>query len=158
MKVWLWFFNEAKKWTEVPAEIDSPNLEQAMKTPFDSRYGDFRTDLFRRRHEALRIERGYRIALENALSGTPEERSAKAEAILTEAGAPGYGSAESVAREIAEMEEKEAQELATAERKAMEQAIREAAAERAAKEAALAELERLRALVIAAGLRLPDAG
>ena len=113
---WFWFFNEAQDWTEVPAEIDSPTMEQAMEILHDVRKDTFLNDLYRGREEAERVERGARKALEKAQRGEEQERRLKEEALQREAAAL------------------------------------------SAKEAAVAEAERLRALLVAAGIRLPDPG
>jgi len=118
---WFWFFNEAQEWTEVPAEIDSPAMEQAMEILHDFRKDTFLNDLYRGRAEAERVERGAQKALEKALRAEEEERRQKEAALQ---------------REAAERLEKEAALTA--------------------KEAALAEAERLRALLLAAGIALPD--
>ncbi len=126
---WFWFFNEAKDWTEVPAEIDSPTMEQAMEILHDFRKDTFLNDLYRKREEAQRIERGAQKALERAERGEAEERRQKEAALLAK----------------------------EAEREAKEAALLAKEAALVAKEAALAEAERLRSLLLAAGIRLPDA-
>jgi len=125
---WFWFFNEAQEWTEVPAEIDSPAMEQAMEILHDFRKDTFLNDLYRGRAEAERVERGAQKALEKALRGEEEERRQK--------------------------EEERRQKEAALQREAAERLEKEAAL--TAKEAALAESERLRALLLAAGIALPD--
>lgn len=56
LRPWFWFLNEAAGWREVPAEINSPVLEEAMGV-----LNDFRTDvrknaLYRGRLDAERVE------------------------------------------------------------------------------------------------------
>ncbi len=104
---WFWFFNEAEAWTEVPAEIVSPTMEQAMEILHDFRKDTYLNDLYRGRAEAERVERGAQKALERALRAGREERRQKEAALQREA-------------------------------------------------TALAEAERLRALLLAAGISLPD--
>ena len=134
---WFWFFNEAEDWTEVPAEIDSPTMEQAMEILHDFRKDTFLNDLYRGREEARRVERGAQKALERAQRGQEEERRQKEE----------------------ERRQKEAALVAKeVEREAKETALAAKEVERAAKETALAETERLRGLLIAAGIRLPTEG
>jgi hypothetical protein len=113
---WFWFLHEAQDWTEVPAEIDSPTMEQAMEILHDVRKDTFLNDLYRGREEAERVERGAHKALDKAQRGQEQERRLKEEALQREAAAL------------------------------------------SAKEAAVAEAERLRALLLAAGIRLPDPG
>jgi hypothetical protein len=60
------FFDEAEAWPEVPAEMDSPTMEQAMEILHDSRKDTFLNDLYRGRAEAERVERGAQKALERA--------------------------------------------------------------------------------------------
>ena len=125
---WFWFFNEAEAWTEVPAEIDSPTMEQAMEILHDFRKDTFLNDLYRGRAEAERVERGAQKALERALRAEEEERRLKEE----------------------ERQQKEE------ERRQKEEERRLKEEERRLKEAALAEAERLRALLRSAGIVLPD--
>jgi|GEM_PF-1678765 len=125
---WFWFFNEAEAWTEVPAEIDSPTMEQAMEILHDFRKDTFLNDLYRGRAEADRVERGAQKALEKAQRGEEEERRLK--------------------------EEERRLKEAALQREAAERSEKEAAL--AAKTAALAETERLRALLAAAGIQLPE--
>ena len=56
LRPWFWFLNEAAHWREVPAEIRTPVLEEAMGV-----LNDFRTDirknaLYRGRLDAERVE------------------------------------------------------------------------------------------------------
>jgi predicted transposase/invertase (TIGR01784 family) len=127
---WFWFFNEAEDWTEVPAEIDSPTMEQAMEILHEFRRDTFLNDLYRGRAEAERVERGAQKALERAQRGEKEERRQKEE----------------------ERRQKEAALVAK------EAALVAKEEERVAKEAALAQAERLRSLLIAAGISLPQDG
>jgi hypothetical protein len=122
------FFDEAEAWTEVPAEIDSPTMEQAMEILHDFRKDTFLNDLYRGRAEAERVERGAQKALERALRAEEEERSQK--------------------------EEERRLKEAALQREAAARLEKEAAL--SAKEAALAESERLRALLVAAGIPLSD--
>ena len=127
---WFWFFNEAEAWTEVPAEIVSPTMEQAMEILHDFRKDSFLNDLYRGRAEAERVERGAQKALERALRAEEEERQLKEE-------------------------ERRLKEAALA-REASAVSAREAALAREA--SARAEAERLRALLVAAGVSFPDKG
>ena len=132
---WFWFFNEAEAWTEVPAEIDSPTMEQAMEILHDFRKDTFLNDLYRGRAEAERVERGAQKALERALRAEEEERQQKEAALQREASALSAREA-ALAREASALSAKEAA------------LAREATA--------LAEAERLRALLLAAGISRPD--
>ena len=136
------FFDEAEAWTEVPAEIDSPTMEQAMEILHDFRKDTFLTDLYRGRAEAERVERGAQKALERALRAEEEERRLKEE--------------ERQQKEEERRQKEEERRQKEAERRLKDDERQQKEAERRLKAAALAEAERLRALLRSAGIVLPD--
>ena len=147
----FWFFNEAEDWTEVPAEIDSPTMEQAMEILHEFRKDTFLNDLYRGRAEAERVERGAQKALERAQRGVEEERRQKEEERRQKV--------EERRQKVEEHRQKEAALVAKEEeRRQKEAALVAKEEERVAKVAALAEAERLRSLLIAAGISLPEDG
>jgi predicted transposase/invertase (TIGR01784 family) len=146
---WFWFFNEAEAWTEVPAEIVSPTMEQAMEILHDFRKDTYLNDLYRGRAEAERVERGAQKALERALRAEEEERRQKEEERRQK-------EEERHLKEEERRQKEEERHLKEEERRQKEAALlaKEAALQREA--SALAEAERLRALLLAAGISLPD--
>ena len=74
---WFWFFNEAPRWTEVPAPIQTPVMEHAMSTLHSFRQDVQLNDLYRGRIEAERVQRGVQLALEQALAEAERERAEK---------------------------------------------------------------------------------
>jgi predicted transposase/invertase (TIGR01784 family) len=100
LRPWFWFLNEAAGWREVPAEINSPVLEEAMGV-----LNDFRTDvhknaLYRGRLDAERLEATRQEDMETALAREQAALAREQAAVAREEAA--------VAREKAAVDEKEA--------------------------------------------------
>jgi predicted transposase/invertase (TIGR01784 family) len=125
---WMLFFREAKSWSELPAQLNTTELRQAMATLQRFSEKEQAYHLYQARENAIREEKTQQALLEKALEKQEEERMAKEEA-------------------LANQEE---------ERMAKEEALANQEAERRAKEAAILEQERLRKLLIKAGVD-PDA-
>ena len=155
---WFWFFNEAQDWTEVPAEIDSPTMEQAMEILHDFRKDTFLNDLYRGRAEAERLERGMQRALERAQRGEEQALREREEALREREEALRQKEEERrLKEEERRQKEEERRQKEEALRQKAEASTREAAARRE-REAVEAEMGRLRALLEAAGIRPSDPG
>jgi predicted transposase/invertase (TIGR01784 family) len=84
LRPWFWFLNEAAEWREVPAEIKTPALEEAMSV-----LNEFRTDvrknaLYRGRLDAERVEATRQEELQAALAREEAERVEKEAALARE--------------------------------------------------------------------------
>jgi predicted transposase/invertase (TIGR01784 family) len=132
---WMIFFREAKSWSELPAQLNTPELRQAMATLQRFSEKEQAYHLYQARENAIREEKTQQALLEEALAKHAEAVRKQEE--------------ERQAKE----EERSAKEAALAnqeiERKAKEE-------ERRAKEEAILEQERLREMLKKSGID-PDA-
>jgi hypothetical protein len=125
---WLCFFKEAKSWTELPENMNTPELRQAMATLRRFSEKEKAYDQYQAREEFIRDEKTKQAMLEDALKKQVEAMAMAAAAVQKQ-------------------EE---------ERQAKEVALNAKEAERQAKEVALNEQSRLRELLRKSGID-PDA-
>jgi hypothetical protein len=160
---WAIFFRDAKNWSELPEQFNTPELRQAMATlqRFSEKERDYH--LYQARENAIREEKTQQALLEEALRMQEEERRAKEIALMDR-------ERERKAKEAALLNqekerrakelERKAKEIALMnqerERKAKEIALLNQESERQAKEAAITEQDRLRELLKKSGID-PDA-
>jgi predicted transposase/invertase (TIGR01784 family) len=74
---WMLFFREAKSWSELPAQLDTPELRQAMATLQRFSEKEKAYHLYQARENAIREEKTQQSLLEEALAKQEEERIAK---------------------------------------------------------------------------------
>lgn len=108
---WIYFFKEAKNWTELPTKLNTPELRQAMATLRRFSEQEKEYDLYQARQTAIHEENSRQGALEDALKKQSEAIEAKDEAMELHAEAVKKQKEESHAKEEALEEQARLREL-----------------------------------------------
>lgn len=74
---WMRFFAEAETWPDVPAEIETPELESAMSVLTEFQINTARNDLYRSRLDAMSVQATVEAAMADAIAAKEQERAAK---------------------------------------------------------------------------------
>ncbi len=105
------FFREAKSWSELPAQLDTPELRQAMATLQRFSEKEKAYHLYQARENAIREEKTQQSLLEEALAKQEEERIAKEAERSAKEAERSAKEAERSAKEAAILEQERLREL-----------------------------------------------
>ncbi|MCP5207230.1 MAG: Rpn family recombination-promoting nuclease/putative transposase [Hahellaceae bacterium] len=108
---WMLFFREAKSWSELPAQLDTPELRQAMATLQRFSEKEKAYHLYQARENAIREEKTQQSLLEEALAKQEEERIAKEAERSAKEAERSAKEAERSAKEAAILEQERLREL-----------------------------------------------